>query len=86
MNMEELLKRIIDACAAYYSKKIDDTGFQQVIDEIPAQVWQEKASALEVVKALVENEDLYEVSLNKPLLFAEFICRLLPQGFFEKPD
>ena len=84
--MEELLKILEDACAAYYSKKIDDAGFQQVIDEIPAQVWQEKGSALEVVKALVENEDLYEVSLDKPLLFAEFIGRLLPQNLFEKPD
>ena len=84
--MEELLKRIIDACAAYYSKKIDDTGFQQVIDEIPAQVWQEKASALEVVKALVENEDLYEVSLEKLWDFSEIICRMLPRKLFEKPD
>ena len=84
--MEELLQKIEEACAAYYSKELDDAGFQKVIDEIPAQVWQEKASALEVVKSLVENEDLYEVSLDKPCIFAEFICRLLPQGLFEKPD
>ena len=86
MNMEELLQRIIDACAAYYLDELDDAGFQKVINEIPEKVWQDKDDALAIVKELVENEDLYEVSLNKPLLFAEFICRLLPQGFFEKPD
>ena len=84
--MEELLKKLEDACAAFYSKKIDDAGFQKVIDEIPAEVWQEKESSLEVVKTLVENEDLYEVSLEKPWLFAEFICRLLPRSIFENPD
>ena len=84
--MEELLQRIEEACAAYYSEELDDAGFQQVIDEIPAEVWQKKDSALEVVKTLVENEDLYEVSLEKPGIFAEFICRLLPQVFFENPD
>jgi hypothetical protein len=84
--MEELLQRINEACAAYYSEELDDAGFQKVIDEIPAEVWQKKESALEIVKELVENEDLYEVSLKKPGIFAEFICRLLPHGFFEIPD
>jgi hypothetical protein len=84
--MEELLQKINEACAAYYSEELDDAGFQKVIDEIPAEVWQKKESALEIVKELVENEDLYEVSLKKPGIFAEFICRLLPHGFFEIPD
>ena len=47
--MEDLLKKLEDACAAYYSKEIDDTGFQKVIDEIPAQVWQDKDDALAIV-------------------------------------
>ena len=84
--MEKLLEKLEDACAAYYNQELDETGFQQVIGEIPAEVWQDKDSALAIVKTLVENEDLYEVSLDKPLLFAEFICRLLPQGLFENPD
>ena len=83
--MEELLQKIEKACEQYLSEELDDTGFQKVIDEIPAELWQEKDSALKIVKALVENEDLYEVSLEKPGIYAAFICRLLPQGFFENP-
>ena len=84
--MEELLQKIDEACAQYCNEELDDAGFQKVIDQIPAEVWQEKDSALKIVKALVGNEDLYEVSLDKPGIFAEFICRLLPRSFFEKPD
>jgi hypothetical protein len=84
--MEELLQRIIEACAAYYLEELDDAGFQKVIDEIPAKVWQDKDDALEIVKELVENEDLYEVSLKKRKLFAEFVCSLLPQSVREKTD
>jgi hypothetical protein len=84
--MEELLQRIIEACAAYYLEELDDAGFQKVIDEIPAKVWQDKDDALEIVKELVENEDLYEVSLKKQKLFSEFVCSLLPQSVREKTD
>ena len=84
--MEELLQRIVDACAGYYNEELDDAGFQKIIDEIPAEVWQEKASALKIVKELVENEDLYAVSLKKRKLFAQFVCSLLPQSVREKPD
>ena len=84
--MEELLQKIDEACAQYFNEELDDAGFQKVIDQIPAEVWQEKDSALKIVKALVESEDLYEVSLEKPGIFAEFICRLLPQSFRENPD
>ena len=68
--MEELLQRIIDACAAYYLEELDDAGFQKVVNEIPEKVWQDKDAALAIVKELVENEDLYEVSLKKRELFA----------------
>lgn len=86
MDMEELLQRIEDACAAYYLDELDDAGFQKVINEIPEKVWQDKNDALVIVKELVENEDLYEVSLKKRELFAEFVCSLLPQSVREKPD
>jgi hypothetical protein len=86
MDMEELLQRIIDACAAYYLEELDDAGFQKVVNEIPEKVWQDKDAALAIVKELVENEDLYEVSLKKRELFAEFVCSLLPQSVREKPD
>ena len=84
--MEELLQKIIEACAAYRFEELDDTGFQRVIDEIPAEVWQDKDAALAIVKELVENDDLYQVSLKKHSFFAEFICSLLPQSFRENPD
>ncbi len=84
--MEELLQKIIDACAAYYLEELDDAGFQKIINEIPAEVWQDKDTALAIVKELVENEDLYEVSLKKRKLFAEFVCSILPQSVREKPD
>ena len=84
--MKELLQRINEACAAYYSEELDDAGFQKVIDEIPAKVWQDKDDALAIVKELVENEDLYEVSLKKRKLFSEFVCNLMPQSVREKTD
>ena len=84
--MEELLEKLEAACAAYYSKELDDVGFQNVIDTIPAELWQEKESALTIVKSLVENEDLYEVSFDTPWIYSEFICRMLPRSIFENPD
>ncbi len=48
--MEELLQRIIEACAAYYLEELDDAGFQKVINEIPATVWQDKEFVLKVLE------------------------------------
>ena len=84
--MEELLKKIEESCTLYYNNKLDESSFQKVIDEIPAKIWQNSESALAIVKALVENEHLYEISLNKPVFYAEFICALLPQSFRENSD
>ena len=84
--MEQLLQTINEACTAYYNGELDDAGFLQVMDQIPAEVWQNQDSALQIVTELVENEDLYEVSLEKNSLFAEFICSLLPQTFRENRD
>ena len=77
--MEELLNKLDGACTQYLNGELDDAGFRAVIDEIPAELWQDKQSAMTIVKALVENEDLYDVSLRKRILFAKFICNLLPK-------
>ena len=84
--MEKLLKNINESCAQYFSKELDETSFQKVIDEIPTEFWQNKESALEIVRTLVENENLYEVSLEKPVIYAQFVCDLLPQSFRENSD
>lgn len=84
--MENLLNKIEEACSQYLNEELDDAGFQKVIDEIPAELWQDKDAALTIVKTLVNNEDLYEISLEKPGIFAEFICSLLPQSFRENPN
>ena len=84
--MEELLNKLDEACTQYLEEKLDDAGFRAMIDEIPAELWQDKDSAMEIIRALVENEDLYEASLEKRVIFSKFICHLLPQGFLDKAD
>ena len=84
--MEELLKKIEESCIQYFNKELDESSFQKVIDDIPAEVWQNKESAVAIVKVLVENEYLYEVSLEKLVVFSQFICNLLPQSFRENSD
>ena len=63
--MEELLNKLDGACTQYLNGELDDAGFRAVIDEIPAELWQDKQSAMTIVKALVENEDLYDASVEK---------------------
>jgi hypothetical protein len=84
--MEELLNKLDGACTQYLNGELDDAGFRAVIDEIPAELWQDKQSAMTIVKALVENEDLYDASVEKWMCFAGFICNLLPRTVREKPD
>lgn len=84
--MDELLQRIVDACAEYCSEELDDAGFQQVINAIPTEVWQDEESALAIVQTLVENEDLYEVSDQQGVPYVTFICGILPQCFRENAD
>jgi hypothetical protein len=84
--MEELLNKLDGACTQYLNGELDDAGFRAVIDEIPAELWQDKQSAMTIVKALVENEDLYDASVEKRMCFAGFICNLLPRTVREKPD
>lgn len=81
--MKELLQKLEESCTQYVNEELDDAGFRQVIDDIPAEVWQDQQSAMTIVKALVENEDLYEVSLRKRKGWAEFVCNLLPDSFWE---
>ena len=45
--MEKLLQRIEQACAQYLGEELDDAGFQKMIDEIPAEVWQDKDGVYE---------------------------------------
>ena len=51
--MEELLKKIEESCIQYFNKELDESSFQKVIDDIPAEVWQNKESAVAIVKVLV---------------------------------
>ena len=85
-NMQELLLKIEEACSAYHSEELDDESFQNVINEIPEEVWSNKESALSIIQALVENKDLFELTEEQQENYAEFICNLLPQTVRENPD
>lgn len=84
--MDKLSEKIDSACAQYFNEELDETGFQNIIDEIPSEMWQETDSALSILRTLVENEDLYEVSLNKCSIFSNFVCALLPKVFWDNTE
>ena len=84
--MEKVLQSIAQACAKYRNEELDEGGFRKVIRKIPAILWQDKDLAMAMLRALVENEDLYEVSLRKHGVFAEFVCNFLPSTFWSQAD
>jgi len=64
--MENLLNKIEEACSQYLNGELDDAGFQKVIDEIPAELWQDKDAALTIVKTLVNNGTFMRFLLKNP--------------------
>ena len=84
--METLLKKMKKSCLQYREGELDDVGFRQLIHNIPEDLWKTEDTALSMVKVLVENEDLYAVSLKTPMIYAAFICDLLPQTFRQNQD
>lgn len=84
--MEKLINKINESCCLYFSDELDDLEFINILNEIPEEQWQEKDSALLIVKELVENEDLFEVSLNQDSEYSKFVCELLPEIFWHSTD
>lgn len=78
------LGEIERACEAYVSGEIDDEGLRGVLVNLPAALWNDPDSLESMLNILLEDEDLYDVSLEKKYWFSEFIVDLLPTFFWEE--
>ena len=85
-TLEAAKARIAVACEEYVSDKIDEDGVRDVLSAIPEALWADESAALSMVTILVEDDELYDKSLEEDKYFAEFICGFLPEAFWNNRD
>lgn len=73
-------------CEQYVPAEIDEDGFKKVLSDIPEQIWLDADASLSMISILVEDEELYDISLQKNKSFAEFICGFIPNVFWKNTD
>jgi hypothetical protein len=82
MNLSEALTFIDGLCESYINGSVDEKSFRESLEMIPAELWQDENSSLSMINVLVENVDLYDISIPKHMGFAEFICGFIPDSFW----
>ena len=74
---------ITSACEQYVSDKIDEDSFRMVLADIPDELWEDEDTSLGMIAILIEDEKMYDRSLEKKKAFVEFICSFLPTVFWD---
>ena len=77
---------ITEACERYVSGAFGEDGLREVLSNIPEALWTDADAALNLITILVEDEGIYDLSLEKEKCFAEFICGFLPKVFWCNRD
>ena len=85
MNTNEIIKKVNDSCELFSAGKIDDSALRKVLGDIPQEVWQQNC-AVDIIKILIDNERLYDLSLEKCINFSKFICEFVPKSFWNNSD
>lgn len=77
---------VTSACEQYVSGEIDEDGFKEVLSNIPESLWLDADASLSMITILVEDEALYDMSLEQKVSFTKFIGALLPKVFWRNRD
>ena len=86
MNLNEALIFIDGMCESYINGSVDVETFRESLETVPAELWQDNSSVIAMVRVLVENDDLYDMILETDFRFMEFVCNLLPKGFWSNKN
>ncbi len=60
MNLSEALTFIDGLCESYINGSVDEKTFRESFETIPAELWQDESSSVEMARSLIENDDLYD--------------------------
>jgi hypothetical protein len=77
---------VAKACEQFVSGELDGEAFRNILSNIPNDFWLDAEAALSMIQILVEDEDLYDMSLQKKVSFPKFISSFLPQTFWKNRD
>lgn len=80
------LSTINEACTHCLNEDIDISELKATILNLPKELWLDNECSYSLVDALLENSDLYDVSLEEDLFFTDFLCDLIPNEFWSDPD
>lgn len=86
MDITEALNIINNNCDMYVSEEINDNEFRNVLGDISSSLWQNKDTSLSMIELLLDNEDLYDISLEKNQTYSQFICGFIPDVFWNNSD
>ena len=81
-TLEVAKASIVTACKEYVEGKIDDDGVRRVLAEIPVYLWTDPSDSVTMIQVLVEDEDMYDISLERNVCFAKFVYGFLPTAFW----
>ena len=81
-TLSSAVERIGAVCDRYASGEIDREMLVSALSDAPETVWSDKSSSARIVELLVENDALYNSSLDGEELYVELIAGLLPQAFW----
>ena len=77
---------VAKACEQFVSGELDGEAFRNILSNIPNDFWLDAEAALSMIQILVEDEDLYDMSLEKKVSFPKRIATLLPKAFWSNRD
>jgi len=79
-------EKIKNSCSSYCSGEIGKDEVCKILADIPEALWRDKASSLSMIKILMEDDDLIELSCETETLFVELVCGFIPEIFWDNKD
>lgn len=84
--LNDIQTLVAKSCEQFVSGELDSDAFRNILSDIPNGFWMDAESALNMIQILVEDEDLYDMSLKEKVSFPEFIGTFLPETFWKNRD
>ena len=84
--LNDIQTLVAKSCEQFVSGELDSDAFRNILSDIPNAYWTDAESALNMIQILVEDEDLYDMSLGKNVSFPKFIGTFLPETFWKNRD
>lgn len=90
INEKEKLVAVLESiesfCKLYANKEMDRDAFCKALADIPECLWQDRASSLDMITALAENDDLYAMFQEKYETTPSMIGAMLPRFFWNNKE